>query len=380
MDTGANGGRLGIVLSGGGARAAYQVGVLSAIGERVPELAFSIVTGVSAGAINALYLAAHAGSFRNAVEQLRGEWLRLSPPQVYDVRPMSLGRSAVRAAFNTALRRERMPASLRGLMHMGPLRTFLSECIDLEGIRRNIDSGRLRAVGLSATSYATGDTVTFVDGVDDVEMWRRYRRLAVRATLSIDHLMASAAIPIVFPAIRVGNAYYGDGSLRQSAPLAPVIHLGATKILAIAMRSRPTTTFAGAERRTPAYPSPAEVLGTLLHSVFLDALDADAERLLRVNDLLESLPPETRLVEPLRPIQLSMVRPSRDVGAMASGLEPRLSLLPRLALRSLGGDQVRSSGLLSYLLFEPEYTGLLMELGYEDVGKQWGDIARFLEA
>jgi NTE family protein len=286
----------------------------------------------------------------------------------------------VRAAFNTALRRERMPASLRGLMHMGPLRTFLSECIDLEGIRRNIDSGRLRAVGLSATSYATGDTVTFVDGVDDVEMWRRYRRLAVRATLSIDHLMASAAIPIVFPAIRVGNAYYGDGSLRQSAPLAPVIHLGATKILAIAMRSRPTTTFAGAERRTPAYPSPAEVLGTLLHSVFLDALDADAERLLRVNDLLESLPPETRLVEPLRPIQLSMVRPSRDVGAMASGLEPRLSLLPRLALRSLGGDQVRSSGLLSYLLFEPEYTGLLMELGYEDVGKQWGDIARFLEA
>ena len=209
-------------------------------------------------------------------------------------------------------------------------------------------------------------------------MWRRYRRMAIKSTLTIDHLMASAAIPIVFPAVRIGNAYYGDGSVRQSAPLAPVIHLGADRILAIAMRSRPTTTFASAERRKPSYPSPAEVLGTLMHSVFLDALDADVERLLRVNDLLEALPPQTKLVEPLRPLRLLMVRPSRDVGGMASGLAPRLSLLPRTVLRSLGGDQVRASGLLSYLLFEPEYTGLLMELGYEDARKQWGDIDRFL--
>ena len=369
---------LGIVLSGGGARAAYQVGVLSAIAERAPDLQFQIVTGVSAGAINALHLAAHPGPFRPAVENLRGEWLRLTPSQVYEVRPTKLARSVLRGVTNLVLGRRLAPPSLHGLMHMRPLREFLTRSVDFTGIRRNIESGRLRAAALSTTSYATGDTVSFIDGVDDLRMWARHRRLSVRAAITIDHVMASAAIPLVFPAVRIGNAYYGDGSVRQSAPLAPAIHLGARKIIAIAMRARSTETLGWAERREPVYPTAAEVLGTLLHSVFLDALDADAERLLRINQLIDAVPTDSTLAEPLEKIALLMVRPSRDVGAMASGLEPRLSLVARTALRSLGGDQGRASGLMSYLLFEPEYTGLLMELGHQDAWKQWLDIERFL--
>src|SRR5204862_233690 len=191
----------------------------------------------------------------------------------------------LRGAAGTLLGRRREEAVVRGLADMSPLRDFLAPQIDFAGIDANIATGRLRALALSATSYASGETVTFVHGAQDVSMWRRALRRAVRARVTLDHLMASAALPILFPAVRIGDAFYGDGSVRQTAPLAPAIHLGARAILVITQRSEPELTAAPMVLQRQ-YPPVAEVIGLLLHAIFLDALDADAERLDRINRTL----------------------------------------------------------------------------------------------
>lgn len=364
------------MLSGGGARAAYQVGVLAAVAEHVPALEISILTGVSAGGINTVYLAAHPGPFRDAVGGLRREWEKLTPKQVYRVRPISLGRSAIRWIFQMLLRRGG-PSTLKGLMDMSPLRTFLGACVKFDGIDANIRRNRLWAVALSATCYDTGKTVTFVQGARDVPMWERHMRVATRDRLRLDHVIASSAIPIAFPAVKLNGGFYGDGSVRQTAPLAPAIHLGARRILAIAMR---------AERPTPAcspsanaYPAAAQVMGTLLHSVFLDSLDTDAERLDRVNELLRAIPAGAPVPGGLRPVDLLMLRPSRDLGSLARGMDADLPAMVRMVLKGVGGEREESADFLSYLLFEPTYIKTVLELGYEDGRRQWPKVAAFLD-
>ena len=368
-------GDLALVLSGGGARSAYQVGVLQAIAEIAPELHIPILTGVSAGAINTMYLGAHPGPLKVAVHNLRGEWLRLTPDQVYAVPPARLGLSLAKWGVNSLLRRRQNSPPLTGVMDMHPLRRFLDGCVEFDGIQENLKAGRLRAIALSATCYTNGHTVTFVEGAGDVPMWHRHMRYSMRDDLSLEHLMASAAIPLMFPAVKLGTAYYGDGSVRQSAPLAPAIHLGAKKILAIAMRAGggPGTTV---PVESEDYPTAAEVLGLLLHSVFLDSLDADAERLIRINHLLHH---QLEQRSGLRPVELLVLRPSRDVSELAEGQAIKLPLTVRTVLRSIGGERARSAGFLSYLLFEPEYTGRLIDLGFEDGRRQRGEIEKFLE-
>lgn len=367
-------GRLALVLSGGGARAAYQVGVLSALAEEAPTLALPILTGVSAGAVNTVYLASHRGPFGHAVADLRAEWRRLTARRVYAVRPMHLGRAVLRWTGNMlAFRRVPQP-SLRGLMDASPLRGFLASCMDIAGIRRNVDAGRLRAVALSATSYSTGQTVTFVQGIADLDLWSRSMRIAVRTPITIDHLMASAAIPLVFPAVRVGDAFFGDGSVRQTAPLAPAIHLGADRIIAISMR---TGTPVATARTLGDYPVAAQVFGLLLHSIFLDTLDADAERLERLNELVRLVSTESRPTD-IRPIDLLLLRPSRDIGSLAQAGSIQLPPVVRFLVSSIGGGQARSADLLSYLMFDPGFTGMLMELGYEDTRARRDEVARFL--
>jgi NTE family protein len=363
------------MLSGGGARAAYQVGVLTAIAEEAPDLAIPILTGVSAGAVNTVYLASHRGPFAHAVSDLRAEWGRLSARRVYAVRPVNLGRAVLRWVGNMLAFRRIPQPSLRGLMDASPLRGFLAACIDIAGIRRNVDAGRLRAVALSATSYSTGQTVTFVQGSPDLPLWARSMRVAVRVPIAIDHLMASAAIPLVFPAVRVGDAFYGDGSVRQTAPLAPAIHLGADRIIAISMR---TGSPAATARPLGDYPVAAQVFGLLLHSVFMDTLDADAERLERLNQLLRRIPPNAEPHD-LRPIDLLLLRPSRDIGSLAGTGSIHLPPVVRFLISSIGGGQTRSADLLSYLMFDPDFTGLLMELGYEDTRARRDDVVRFLD-
>jgi NTE family protein len=366
---------LAIVLSGGGARAAYQVGVLAAVAERLPNLSIPIITGVSAGAINATYLAGHRGPLSRAVKELQGEWLRLTSDQVYRLPATGVAKATARV-LGRRLRLRREPG-VHGFLDVRPLARFLRAVVDFEGIDHNIAAGRLKALALSATSYASGETVTFVHGAPDVSIWQRAQRSAVRAQISITHVLASCAIPIIFPAVRLDGGFYGDGSVRQTAPLSPAIHLGAQRILAIGMRAATPpgvpSTLEGQD-----YPTPAQVTALLLHSVFLDALDADVERLQRVNRLLEALPPGISLPEDMRLIKLFRIRPSRDLGAMARGYVPRLPMLMDLIVKSIGGREERGADFLSYLLFEPEYTGLLMELGHEDAMAQWGEMEGLL--
>lgn len=365
---------LALVLSGGGARAAYQAGVVCAMAERAPDLSVPILTGVSAGAINTISLASHPGSFSESAKALRDEWSRLTIDHVYRVQVQGVWRPALRWLGRRLFRREH-DTVVRGLFDMSPLCEFLSAQRDLANIEAKIRRGEVRAVALSATCYGSGETITFVQGIDDLPMWQRSQRKAVRQALTWDHVLASSAIPLVFPAVQLGQAHYGDGSVRQAAPLAPAIHLGARRILAIGMRP-----VWGRRRVGPdasAYPSAAQIIGTLFHAIFLDALDADAERLERVNRTLEGLPADS-LPDGLRPIKLLVLRPSQDLGAMARPHWNRLPPVMRSLVRSIGGRREGSADFLSYLLFDPAYTEPLMELGYEDTMANWDEIERFL--
>ncbi|HYT03915.1 MAG TPA: patatin-like phospholipase family protein [Gemmatimonadales bacterium] len=374
-------GGLALVLAGGGARAAYEVGVLSAIAERAPGLEFPIVTGVSAGAINAVYLAAHAETLSVALGALRDHWRHLVVDRVYRIRPWHLGRALFRGVVGTLLGAGGEGAVVRGLMDMSPLRDFLAARFDFGGIDAKIAAGRLRAVALSATSYASGETATFVHGAPDVPTWRRALRYAVRTRLTLDHVLASAALPILFPAVRLGDAFYGDGSVRQTAPLAPAIHLGARAILVVTQRSEPelAASLAPAAPALREYPTLAEVIGLLLHAIFLDALEADAERIERINHTLARVPAGAA-PEGLRPVSLLMLRPSRDLGALAAGSGAKLPPAIRWLVRGMGGHRATAVDFLSYLLFDPAYTTALIELGYADGRAAWPRIEQFLAA
>jgi NTE family protein len=367
------------VLGGGGAHAAYQVGVLAAIVERVPGVEFPILTGVSAGAINIAFLAAHRGSLGGAVAALRREWGRLTVERVYRIRPAHLVGAGLRWLAETAFGRHGGPAVVRGLMDLQPLRQFLARGLDFDGIDTNIATGRLRAVALSATPYASDQTVTFVHGAEAVPTWRRALRYSVKTRLTLDHVMASAAIPILFPAVRLGDQFYSDGSVRQTAPLAPAIHLGATALLVITTRPDPQTS-PPVPSSAREYPSVAEVIGLLLHAVFQDGPDADAERLERINHLLDTCPGGAPGADGLRPVRLLLLRPSRDLGALAVAHRVRLPRLVDWVVRGMGGHGAAAADFISYLLFDPAYTTALIELGYADAQGQWPRIERFLSS
>lgn len=364
-----------LVLSGGGARTSYQVGVLAALAERIPDLTFPIVTGVSAGAINAAFLAANPLPLPTIVGALRGAWLRLTSEKVYRVPTTFLARWAGRFVRRLLSGRRIGRPVVRGLLDLRPLREFLSDGIDFGGVATNLETGWLRAVALTATSYSTGQSVTFFQGAADIPDWQRAHRIAIQTRLTVDHVMASSAIPILFPAVRLGDSFFGDGSVRQTMPLAPAIHLGARRILAISMRER------WPDFQTPAnaeYPSAAEVMTLLFNSIFMDQLDLDAERLERTNRLLElALPRSSIGPQGLRPVDLLLIRPSRDLRTLWQPFRPpRLPRTIDWLLGSVGGFQ--QEGFLSYVVFEPEFTGLVMELGYQDAIAQWDTIERFL--
>lgn len=370
---------LGLVLSGGGARAAYQVGVLAYIAERRPDLRFPILTGVSSGALNAAFLAAHRGSLAEATRELHTAWSGLTIDRVFRSDLFSLGFSSLRWAVALGSAGTPVVSDVRGLVNTDPLRGFLADTVDLAGIDENLAAVRLRALGLSATSYSTGETVTFVQGQSGIPEWRRAMRRGVHARITIDHLMASSAIPLVFPAVRVRDDYYGDGAVRQAAPLAPAIHLGADRILAVAAEQSLAAEEAR-ERALPGYPPPARVIGVLLHSLFLDRLDGDAERLERINHLLDGFPPGEAAPGGLRKVDLLVIRPSRNVGRMAAGLYKTMPRGVRLLLRGLGAHRSENAGVVSYLMFANPFLNRLMDLGYEDAASGWSDLARFLEA
>lgn len=379
-EPGSGAGRLALMLAGGGARAAYQAGVLSGIAHRRPDLRIPVLTGVSAGAINLGYLAAHPGPFGETAEGLARKWRSLTTEEVFRSGPLSMLWIVARWAAALLSGGTRLAPSARGLVDTAPLREFLARSIHSEAIADNVRSGRLEAIALAALSYQTGRTVTFVQAAHPVS--RRgsgVHHRVVRARLSIDHIMASAAIPLLFPAVKVGQQWYGDGSFRHTAPLAPAIRLGADRILAVSARY-PRSEPEARRMEVPGYPPPARILGLLFNSVFLDTLDWDAARLRRLNALLAALPPERREETGLRRIELLILRPSQDIGRLAADYERRLPRTLRFFVRGLGSPRARSADFVSYLLFESAYISRLIELGEEDAERQWPEIEAFLEA
>ncbi len=370
---------IGLVMGGGGARAAYQVGFLRTLAKGWPDLVIPYLTGVSAGAINAAHLASHHGNLEQAVEELYQLWSRLRIEDVFQTDLRSLGWNVIRWARRLASGGSGSQLRVRGLVDTSPLRSYLNGVLhavdgEITGIQYNLDRGRLRAIALSSSSYTTGQSVTFVQG-SKIHRWERPSRQARNVTLSVEHVMASAALPVFFPAVQVGNEWFGDGGIRLAAPLSPALHLGARRVLAISTRYGQTTEEASAEQ-IEGYPPPAQIAGVLMNSIFLDLLDHDAMRLDQMNDLLRRLPPEER--NGLRPVELLVLRPSQDLGRLAGEFEPQLPKGFRFLTRGLGTTETRSPDFLSLILFQPDYLQALMEIGQADAEARAEEIGRFL--
>jgi NTE family protein len=369
---------LALVLTGGGAHAAYQVGLLSWLARRYPELRVPIITGVSAGAVNAAHLAAHHGSFEQAVRELRGLWGELTTEEVFHASTLALGRSTLRWGLRLISGGGATAPRVQGLVDTSPLRRHLEETLaavdgELTGIDYNLHRGALRAAAISTTSFSTGESVVWVQGAD-ITTWQRPFRRCVRTRLTVDHVMASAALPILFPAVRIDGAWYGDGGVRLAAPLSPALHLGANRIIAVSTRSAARDEAGGKDLTD--YLPPAQILGVLFNAVFLDLIDQDAQRLERINQLLHLLPEDQR--DGMRLMDLLVVRPSVDLGQLATEYEPRLPAAFRFLTRGLGTRETRDSDLLSMIMFEPDYLRRLIRLGEEDAEARAEEIAGFL--
>ncbi len=371
---------LAVVLTGGGARGAYQVGLLRHLARRHPQLEIPILTGVSAGAINAVHLASQAGDLPGRVEALARLWRELSVDQVFRVDPASLFFHGARwLAQLSLLGGRRGVPQVRGLVDASPLeellrRAFGSPDGGLPGIAANLEGGALRAVAVTTTNYATGETITWCQG-RSLAAWDRPQRRSVLAPLRVEHVLASSALPLFFPAVQIEGGWYGDGGVRLHSPLSPAAHLGAGRILAVSTRHAPS---AQEVRRgeSPGYPPPAQILGVLYHAVFLDLLDQDAIHLERVNRLLAGAASERRAGE--RRIDLLVMRPSLDLGLVAGEFEPRLPRAFRFLTRRLGTRDSRSQDLISMLMFQCDYLQRLIELGEADAQARSDEIAAFL--
>jgi NTE family protein len=371
---------LALMLGGGGARGAYQAGVLRAIMRRHPSLRLPILTGISAGAVNTTFLAAQAAPLPEATDQLVKLWLSLTPDQVYNVQALPLlgnvGRWGIRLVGGSGHGKE----PTRGMLDTAPLRRVLERALPhdaagaLPGIQHNIRTGRLDAVALSATSYTTGQSVTWVQG-RDVTLWQRPQRRSELASITVEHVMASSSLPMLFPAVLVGTEWYGDGGVRLTAPLSPALHLGATRILTVATRYSRSREEAD-RPLTPGYPPPAQVLSVLYNAIFLDLIDEDILRLQRMNRLLDAVPPTGR--EGMRLVEILVLRPSLDLGKLAGQFEPRLPRAFRYLSRGLGTRRTTSPDILSLLMFQVDYMKALVELGESDVEANKDRIDAFL--
>jgi NTE family protein len=371
---------LALVMSGGGARAAYQIGFLNCLARLCPDLKIPILTGVSAGAINAAYLANQPGNFEKRVEGLSRVWRELATEEVFRVDLLSIVRSVFRWSIRLLLGGASRAVEARSLVDTSPLEALL-ECVFqpaqgyLTGIQRNLGSGELKAIGVTASNYSTGQSVTWVQG-RELRRWERAHRKGIQCALQLKHILASASLPFFFPAIEIDGCWYGDGGIRMTAPLSPAIHLGANRILAISTHYAPTYE----EENYPNidhYPPPIQIAGALFDAVFLDVFDNDALRLERINRLLAKLPEKQR--HGLRPIKLLLLRPSRDLGKLANDYEATLPRSFRFMTRGLGTRETQANDVLSLLMFQPDYLHRLMELGCEDAEKQGEQIQKFLE-
>jgi NTE family protein len=373
--------RLGLVLTGGGARAAYQVGALRALAEIAPRgpLPFKVLAGISAGAINGLAVGCAAHDFAAGAEGLSQVWARLTPDRVFRTGALKLVSTGGRWLRDLSGGGLLGGNSINYLLDSAPLRALLAEVLPLARLRRHLKAGRLHGVAVSATSYMSGAGVTWFDGDASIPAWSRSDRAGVRARLTLEHVMASAAIPLFFPPVKVGEAFYGDGCVRMVYPMSPAIHMGAERIVTISVR-HPRDTPGSSDLPVGDRLPLSQIAGVLLNAVFLDSIDTDLERLERVNRTLAWVPGErvTSRDMTLRHIPVLALRPSEDLGKLASDEYHRFPGMLRYLLKGIGVTATSGMDLLSYLAFEPVYTGRVMELGYRDTLARRDEVEAFL--
>lgn len=371
---------LAVMLTGGGARAAYQVGLLKGIARHFPDLRLEIIVGVSAGAINAAYLAAFRGTLTEKADHLAAAWCELNCDSIYqfDWKVLLPFRSAIASISPKKIRWSQ--SQPHGMVDTTPLRQLLSRLFRvpqgqaIPGIAENIRNGDLRALALIGLDYSTGQTVRWVQG-RNYDGYEGPNRRVAPTHFTIDHILASSALPFVFPAVRIGNSWYGDGGIRLAAPLSPAVHLGAKRIIAMSTAYQRTAV----EASTPVvsgYPPPAQILGQLVNAVFLDVIEEDAARMERMNELLRKMAPQER--DGLKPIDLLVLRPSVDLGKLAGEYERYLPRKLKLIVRALGAKETDSPDFVSLLMFQPEYTRRIIELGEADVETRLPEIRAFL--
>jgi NTE family protein len=371
--------QLALALGGGGARAAYQAGVLRGIATRFPEFHTPLLTGVSAGAINVAHLANHTGSFRQKVDDLAKLWQTLKFEDVFTIEAASLIWRVTRIGLRLSVGMPPGIARANSMVDTKPLRMFLFRALGvnsefLTGIAQNIAAGELSAVALTALNYDTGESVTFVEG-KAIENWERPLRKGVTTRLSVEHIMASAALPLLFSPIRIDTDWYGDGGIRLVAPLSPAVHLGADRLLVISTHYE-FPPYCKLRKKAEGPPAPAVVLGALYDAVFLDQLDHDALQIERINELLRKLQPQDR--HGLREIQTVVIRPSADLGAIANDFEKNLPGAFRYFMRRFGSKEAEEQDLISTVMFHKDYIDELLRLGEHDAGVHADSIAKLL--
>jgi NTE family protein len=385
----------GLILSGGGARAAYQVGVLAGIADLLPVGAqnpFPVIVGTSAGAINAVKLACGAAEFRTAIHELTEFWQSFRSHQVLRSDWFGVMHQAVRffARSLLGIGRKQVPVAL---LNSSPLRDLLTERLNFEGIERAIDGKHLRAVAITAFGYESGQAVTFYQGKGTIDSWLRHRRIGLPTQLTVDHLLASSAIPLLFAPVKLAQEYFGDGAVRQSAPISPALHLGANRVLVVGVSGNPR----GAGANAPVHrvmsglqPSLAQISGHMLNSTFIDNLESDIELLERLNLLSRLLPgqtaeqplpnvsPQSTPIQSLAPVEVLVISPSQPIDEIAARHRRELPPALRTFLRGPGATKTSGAGVLSYLLFESGYCSELIELGRRDAMAQKDELMRFL--
>lgn len=384
--------KTGLILTGGGARAAYQVGVLQAISEILWESGwppsrnpFSIICGTSAGAINGTALACRADNFGEGVQKLLDVWTEMEVAQVYRSDSLGVIRSGARwlslLSFGWLLRKWHA-APPQSLLDNTPLVGLLHRMLDLPRLDTVLQEGLLHALAVTASSYTSGQHITFYQTAQEIAPWVRMQRIALQDQIGVEHLLASSAIPFIFPAtpLYLGgqHEYCGDGSMRQLAPISPAIHLGAEKVLVVGAGRLTEPTNERTE--APRYPSLAQIAGHALSSIFLDSLAVDIERLTRVNKTLSLLPPEYLAQTPLRPVELLVIAPSERLDDIATRHIGSLPAPIRTMLSGIGATETRGAALASYLLFESTYTCELIRLGQRDTQVRKADVLEFFNS
>ena len=368
-----------LVLPGGGARGAFQVGVLKALAELTPHgqpNPFSVISGTSAGAVISVVLASRAQEFRSAVAELERVWGHFRCHHVYKTDHLTMLKSSLHWMASLVLGGW-LVGTPKSLLNNAPLRELLNRNVHFPRIRDAIDEGCLDAIAVTAASYASARSTTFFEACPELEGWERTRRLGKQLELNLDHLMASIAVPMVFPPVRIGNEYFGDGAMRQATPLSPAVHLGADRILVIGIRDETGEKVPDTPGDPPNF---GQIAGYMLDTLFMDGLYSDLERVTRINEMLDTLPDESISVgdTTMRPIDTMLIVPSEDLREIAHKHRAELPFAIRALLRGVGGSSPGENRLLSFLLFEQAYTRELIALGYRDGMKVKDELLDFV--